>query len=80
MVIGMPPGPAPLLTKTAIKKKSLAREQSKSFPERGEKCCASKHSARVRAGGKCYERTLRTLKLFFLLAGQNIAPGGRDAG
>ena len=72
MVIGMPPRPAPLLTKMPIKK-NHSRKQSESFPERGEKCCVSEQ-------GKVLQVDSAHSRAVFLLAGHNIAPGGRDAG
>ena len=65
MVIGMPPGLPPYWQKKRPLKKNHSREQGESFPSE-ERSVSRAESVHAWA--------------VFLLAGHNIAPGGRDAG
>ena len=74
MVIGMPPRPAPLLTKTPIKKNHLRASRVKVFPSE-ERNVVRASSLRTHKQGKVLRADSAHARAVFRLTGHNIAPG-----
>ena len=78
-MIGMPLG-RPLTDKKTPTKKEITRARAGGkFSKRGEESFTSEQSAHTRAGESIASDSAHA-RAVFLLAGHNIAPGGRDAG